>query len=701
MATPTIYEAKLLYAEHLSKAFSPEQVKQIMSETNSALRWGMEGIGKFTPKSPGRKVTKADAQAAEEVMKTLAVKTLQKIRKGLYQYFEDHEIGSASQNTYGARLDQLLVWAKARFGWHQAKSCQLHDMCCPPQEYRGSHSVQLPLTGRRGVYKRYRLHKNEMAADSREQMLEFKRFLTAPNYPGRVCKRVKDSTAETYIKEVELILGHSHHHKGVPKDELNFDLIVPLVMEEELATLSNIEQKKLWRSHQMNLETQMYEYFDFLESDHHSRSPHTHISKLVAVQRFCHFRYRDQVQRLSDYTTIPIFNAITDLLDKELEISHQWRRTKTTVADQSLKMPDPIPDKTALTTVRERVLQPIRHWCRHRLHRGDLRTGWAITCSTHNYLKLAFVCDIPPRRQSEFRNLKLAMSCPIDKPKDIPNGDYCWPLPPVYAREKDEVGQLCDNYIYKVFTHRGKYHPEGLWLLEIRDYKTDRVYGTYIMPLIDRRFEDGTHFYAYLDQYVCGYWAPKSSAKAHRYDWWDPALKGQRGCWNTKGVMECEPETELFEPQRSEQQVPWRWSWFFPAPKKGTQSKLSGFGRSYSQASYQNLEKRINPHFYRNLWATWAFQVGLSEQELQSLAYAMGMSVETMRNIYERCTPEEKTRPIREAIDRKLFQEMEMPAIDDTADQARVDRMKRELERLSPEERQRLLDELMGDDQVG
>ncbi len=55
------------------------------------------------------------------------------------------------------------------------------------------------------------------------------------------------------------------------------------------------------------------------------------------------------------------------------------------------------------------------------------------------------------------------------------------------------------------------------------------------------------------------------------------------------------------------------------------------------------------------MWATWGFQVGLSDVELRSLAYAMGHSVQTLRQMYERSTPTEKRKPIEEAIVQRLF----------------------------------------------
>ena len=47
--------------------------------------------------------------------------------------------------------------------------------------------------------------------------------------------------------------------------------------------------------------------------------------------------------------------------------------------------------------------------------------------------------------------------------------------------------------------------------------------------------------------------------------------------------------------------------------------------------------------------------MGLSQQQLMALAYAMGHSLDTLRRIYDRSTPEEKRRPIDEVIEQGLF----------------------------------------------
>ncbi len=232
-------------------------------------------------------------------------------------------------------------------------------------------------------------------------------------------------------------------------------------------------------------------------------------------------------------------------------------------------------------------------------------------------------------------------------------------------------------------------YPQGVWILELTSYKTDETYGIYSMMLPDRRFEDGTTFYQNLEHYLCGWWLPEGKKHLQTYDWWDPDLKGRRGRWVTKGRAEFEPQDIASENKFGQSPI-WRFGYVFPVPNTGLLSEGSSFGGSFERTSYQILGKRITPHMLRSMWATWAFQVGLTDQELQSLAYAMGHSVETLRQMYERCTPEEKLRPIFEAIDRHLFQDLEHPP-EKSAAPPNALTLLAQLRQLSPEDQQQIV----------
>ena len=103
----------------------------------------------------------------------------------------------------------------------------------------------------------------------------------------------------------------------------------------------------------------------------------------------------------------------------------------------------------------------------------------------------------------------------------------------------------------------------------------------------------------------------------------------------------------------------YQWGYFFLKPRAGTPYDDKEFAQFFSTAAHKLTGKRIHPHLIRDMWATWAFQAGLTDHQRESLAYAMGMDVKTMQEIYEKCTPEEKRRPIEKVIDQVFLDMLE------------------------------------------
>jgi hypothetical protein len=222
------------------------------------------------------------------------------------------------------------------------------------------------------------------------------------------------------------------------------------------------------------------------------------------------------------------------------------------------------------------------------------------------------------------------------------------------VRELDAQGRPKDNYLYKTYFHHGKEYPEGIWVRQITTYKTNRTYGQQDIILPNRMMPDGKPIYHYLESYLYGTWYCGGTRKAASlYDWWDPELKGRRGRWLTGGVMEFQPALQhVSHPKMGD----WPWMPCFPTPNTGQAYTASRMSSSLTRAAHQWTGKRIAPHMMRNIWATWAFQVGLGDKAVHSLAYAMGTSYDILKRTYEKSTPEDKRRPIEEAIDEDLLE---------------------------------------------
>jgi hypothetical protein len=128
----------------------------------------------------------------------------------------------------------------------------------------------------------------------------------------------------------------------------------------------------------------------------------------------------------------------------------------------------------------------------------------------------------------------------------------------------------------------------------------------------------------------------------------------------------------------------------FLVPETGWLANQSAFAGSFETTSHRLIGKRITPHTMRYIWATWAYQVRLDDAQCRSLAYAMGHTVETLRGMYERCTPEEKRRPIEEAIDELLF--FQAPSAEPIVEvRPNWETLLGELQKLSPADREQLM----------
>jgi len=230
------------------------------------------------------------------------------------------------------------------------------------------------------------------------------------------------------------------------------------------------------------------------------------LGKLTALQRVGYYLYRHQVRRNQDYKTIPILNALEEKIKEVGQVKKKWDKTRTYVANQTGKWIDPVEGETVLTTLRRELLEPMRISCRPRRKNGVFCEPDVIARDLLHYLKWAFILDLPPRRQKAYRTTEIALTCPIQKPADVPTDSCYFPLPPPEERKKNIDGTLADNYLYKVYSDEGVLYPAGLWILELRSYKTDDTYGVYTMKIPERTFEDGTTFYNHLEHYLCGWW---------------------------------------------------------------------------------------------------------------------------------------------------------------------------------------------------
>jgi len=681
-----VYE---LYAVHIKATQATQKAKNLLNETQSALmRFLLVGLG-YQQKPNGRKMTSSEVQAAREFMKTQKVIQLLKSREAIQEGFEKLGASKSSQNTYKSRLEQLLAWGEQQFWWPEPQfSGSKRRKYCPTMRKGNGRINTSPLTERRSKHSAYQLKPQEISSTLEAQLKKFYEFLTQPEWPGRLTKPIRVSTAKTYLKHILLMLGWFHRYENIPRELMSVNRLIPESPDKELEDLSEVQKQELWSEKKLAVDTWIGKYFKFLRENMNSSSPSTQKFKTNALTALAKFVYHEDVVQVSDYANIPVLKAInkhTRIARKKIK---QQKRDKQDVVNLGKKWPCVIDGKTALTTVRLQILEPLRVECRCNYDSWQVREGSAIAKSLQRYLIWSFLADMPARRQEEYRSLRVSLCCPLKRPGDVPPNGLYHPLPPKEVRQRHHDGSLADNYLHKTYAYKNSNYPDGTWVLDVQEYKTSNTYGSQSIVIPNRRFSDGTCLYDQIERYLYGWWMPGVGENPFVYDWWHQHLKGQSGQWLTAGRAEFSPDDARCIGNQ-EQLGLWSWGYFFLMPLVGQPYNSSDFKQLVATAAHRLTKKRLTPHVLRYVWATWAYQVGLSDHQRESLAYAMGHDVKTMREMYEQCTPDEKRRPIEEAIDALLFSTPQpLSQVADSTDE--LEQLVLELQKLPPAELQQM-----------
>ncbi|HEY9880042.1 MAG TPA: hypothetical protein V6D29_16425 [Leptolyngbyaceae cyanobacterium] len=689
-------EALECYYSELEATRSPQQAQNIKNETDSALfRFVLPKLG-FKREDLSRRMTNAEIEEARSLLKTLSLRFLWKLVSLSEQSFEEQQVSVAVRNTYGARIRQFhdscaeQIW----YPGSRSHSPKFQEELAPPLlRIYGRTSDTILMPEKAGVIGslNYSLKPAETNPALQQELDEYARFLGDAHYADRVTTPIDPDTVGDYLGTVKLYLGwwHRHYDPSLPLEQLSLNLLVPKFTDEDLDQMSSSQRKRLWREQKRKLRAWISAYFQFLADVAKSRSPRTREGKLAMLLKLSYYQYRHEVEEAEEYDQIEIIGSIKAIQREYRAEAKRWNKSRQYVADQSKKWPD-VPDgKTALTVLREGLFVKLWQRCRPRNSSGVLHDAHPLAQFLAIFLMWAELLLEPPRRQQEFRTRRVALVCPIQRPASVPPNGLYHPLPPDEVRMRNQNGLITDNYLYRTYERQGKHYPEGIWVKQICKYKTRKHHGVQDIIIRNRPIGDGLTLYDYIERYLYGYWYSGSFRNSITYQWWDEALQGCRGRWLSKGVMEFESEAHEVSHEKAGN---WPWMLLFPVPDTGKEHTTDSLARAFEISSHEWLGKRITPHVLRAVWATWAFQIGLPDATIHSLAYAMGSTYKTLRDWYERCTPEDKRRPIEEAIDDYFFDALNQ--YDDEELQAaspEVQRVLRLANRLSPSDRQQLL----------
>lgn len=651
------------------------------------------------PITHNRKMNEEETKAAEKILQQQPIDAILRMPEDLERGFEINKTPKSSRSTYRSLLRWWLERMKG-YSWYphnqQSASTLIQDECSPGRVVSGRRSyTEKQLTSRRGFREKYRFDIAQGSAKLQQQYNEYLQHLETLYQKGQL----KPEGVEFYIRELLLTLGFLEEKLGIPAQEITMEHIAPILIPQELDELSYRERTERIVQADCYINSWTQQYFTWMRERNNGLSPKTQNNKCSSWKHVAKFLHRPYVRLEKDYDTLPVIQKFSELGSEIYQNVKRWHKQKASVSDTDAKWPDVIDGETALTTVRKLVVERCRLEARFRRKNGAYKEGHVIAENLQVFLKWLFMTDVPARRQNVYRTTRISLSCPVQRPASVPIGGLYFPLPDSTLREHHPDGTIADNYLARIYSYKDQVFPEGRWMLQIYCYKTDDKYGCYEMMLIDRTFEDGSTVYDHFERYLCGVWREGGFKDRHLYSWWDKDLQGKTGHWLTRGWMEFDsPDTY---PLMFNGKVVGRWGYLFPLPTTGCLASKSSFAGSFERTSYHLIGKRITPHIIRNFWATWGHQVGLSAQEMESLAFAMGHSVSTLKNIYDRCSPQEKSRPIYKAIERLLFQHLPPPPDDPVEGLQRFQQpldVAEALRQFSPEDRLKIWRMVNGDE---
>lgn len=640
-----------LFCADVRSKYPPGQAENSCREISSAASRILAPALGFKRKSQGRRMTKIEKQSALAFLKTRSIQNLPRMLGLISSFFEEKNIPKSVRNTYGARLRQLHDFAFIQY-WYPGNraSDRFKNECAPPLPRcygRTADDILMPF---RDTSFTYGLTDEEIGPSLQAEFDKLYDFCCASYYPGRVIAPCSPHTADQYILQSKLFMGWwGHHHQpNLIQEELTLRCLVPVITVDDLDGLTPKEQRQRWREARHYVSAWINAYFKFMTEKLGSYSPRTREQRLIVISKIGHFLYTDEVESQSEYAQIPIIGVINDIKREWHDKAEEWNSNRQFAADQTKKLPEVEPGGTALAAIQDGLMLMLCLRCKPRNSAGvlhDPHPQARFYAAFIIWFELSFE---PPRRQQEICSRRLALTCLVQRPADVPADGLYHPLPPIEVRDLREDGKLYDNYLFKTYTLKGVHYPEGIWVRQINRYKTQGSYGQQDIILRNRLMMDGRWLYEYLENYLYGEWYTGSFTNSTTYDWWDPQLKGQRGRWLTPGVMAFEPvRHEVSDPKAGD----WPWMPCFPVPDTGNAYDRSGLSSMVGRTAHQWTGKRTTPHLMRRIWATWAFQVGLDDKAIHSLAYAMGTSYETLKKWYEDATPEDKRRSIEEKVD--------------------------------------------------
>ncbi len=518
-----------------------------------------------------------------------------------------------------------------------------------PKFKKGNGRVPLTRNNPRTLPTAFAVKPDQLSEATVEELQDFLDFLTKSRYPGRSFDPFKPETAENRINTIYRFFGWFVKSGRATIEELSLDLLIPKVKIH--GSDKDAIQEKLNQAAEY-LDAWICDLLEFLEE--RECNANTMSSYMISINVIVKFQYKSET-RDSSFSDIPAMTVL-----------RRHTRELTTLANNE----EPASNKTlkmlSLPEVFTKIVYPLRLECKFKDSSGIKKTTSAIASNFQRFLAFGLLTFMPPRRQQEWRDCKIGTYCKItDKPKNLAPGRFIHPLPDESKKDKDY------GYLYK--------DTDGKWYKDTppESYKTGRTYGHQKLEIPNTAFDDeGKTFYDYLEAFLYGYY------------------RDNNGNWVSGGQFSYGEEKIIGKWYSLRFGLQPKANFVFVTSGEKAEFNESNFGDMIQSAAYRLSDKALTPHTLRDIYATWFLDQDYSEAKISSLAYAMGHSEAMLRKMYDKRSPEQRTRPIKEEMHtlvNNLTNGGRVPAATKkvTADQLQQDkeRLQKVLNILTPEQK--------------
>jgi len=574
------------------------------------------------------KLSPLDIEYSWNFMDKISLERLKDVVEIQKRIFEERGGTDYQKQTYGSSLRQFMGWMKQQ-DWCPFPADPIPPRNCAPRYRYGHGAVYSESVSGRHQLPPYRLLERETPSALQTQLEQFYTLFTAARQPKRPDEPIKSGVAGNYIISIRAFLGWFHRYARpiyengaiiafsadpqvphIALEELNLELLVPKLDQNQVQSKADAEQKANQIAEYIDL--WFCKFLDFLELDRASKSSRSLFTAGTGLHALTRFQYHDQTKD-PKYRDIPAMAVVRRHI-RQLDAKIKQQKRVSDIDMQWLDLPD----------VWRGVVTPLRQGCAYRSVDGHLRSITAIAHSFQLFIIWACLTFRPPRRQQEFCELKMALSCPIDPPEGLKPGQVIHPLPVDREEDKDH------GYLFKDL--------DGLWYMDMtpESYKTGATYGHQDLKIPNEPLADGKCFYDYLEAFLYGYYRDKQGNWISGGQPTNPFVKGH-GQWYSLRMA--------FNPDHN---------YVFVRPYTGGYYEHSSFGKQVRASSNRLTGQRVYPHLLRSIFATWFLDQGYTPERLASLAHAMGHSEAALRRLYDRRKAKDKTRRIEETLSQLL-----------------------------------------------